>query len=358
MSHAPERQEKNCLNCGATVVGRFCHVCGQENVVPKESFWSLVIHFFYDITHFDSKFFYSLRYLLFKPGFLSKEFASGRRASYLHPVRMYVFTSAIFFLIFFLIYNPEKAIIIKDEPLTSQERADKIKDFEDELKTKQTDSSILIKEIQLLKDTTRAVTNLDLLRTAGKNVFGQASNMNYETTGEYDSAQNTLSPEKRDGWFMRAVTKKQIQLNSKYKGNPNEASTNFIEIFLHKLPYLLFISLPLFALILKLLYIRRKQFFYADHAIFSIHHYIFSFILLLCIFLLGAVRSKPGFHWVRGVEVGLFFLWPIHLYIAVLNFYKQGWFKTFVKFFLLNILGFFSLIILFTALLVLTFVQL
>jgi hypothetical protein len=359
VSHAPERKEKNCLNCGATVIGRFCHVCGQENVIPKETFWKLVIHFFYDITHFDSKFFDSLRYLLFKPGFLSREYVSGRRASYLHPVRMYVFTSAIFFLIFFILYNPERAILIRDEPLTRQERMDRLRDFQAEVvNAKPADSSILVKEMELLKDTTRLVTNLDLLRAAGRNVFGQTTDKKYATTLEYDSVQRTLSPDRRDGWFMRAVTRRQIQLNAKYKGNPNEASTSFVEIFLHKMPYLLFISLPVFALILKLLYVRRRQFFYADHTIFSIHHYILSFILLLCIFLLGAARTEPGFHWLRAIEVGLIIIWPIHLYIAMLHFYKQGWFKTFIKFFLLNILGLISLLILFVGFLVLSIFQL
>ena len=101
MSHRPERKEKDCLNCGTTVQGRYCHVCGQENVEPKETFFGMVTHFFNDITHFDGKFFTTLKDLLFKPGFLSAEYMKGRRMSYLNPVRMYVFTSAIFFLIFF-----------------------------------------------------------------------------------------------------------------------------------------------------------------------------------------------------------------------------------------------------------------
>ena len=37
MSHLPERKEKDCLNCGTTVFGKYCHVCGQENLEPKES---------------------------------------------------------------------------------------------------------------------------------------------------------------------------------------------------------------------------------------------------------------------------------------------------------------------------------
>src|SRR5204863_1306405 len=130
-------------------------------------------------------------------------------------------------------------------------------------------------------------------------------------------------------------------LNEKYAGNLKLALQEMLAALLHKLPYLLFISLPLFALFLKLLYVRRKQFYYADHAIFTIHHYIFSFILLMFIFLLRALRANFGFEWLVPVEVCLFVIWPAYLYIAMLNFYRQKWFKTFVKFFLVNILGFF-----------------
>ena len=100
MSHVPERKEKDCLNCGAIVQGRYCQKCGQENVEPHESFWSMLHHFFEDITHFDGRFFSSLFTLIRKPGFLSAAYVEGKRNSFLHPVRMYVFSSAIFFLVF------------------------------------------------------------------------------------------------------------------------------------------------------------------------------------------------------------------------------------------------------------------
>ncbi|HEV7781205.1 MAG TPA: DUF3667 domain-containing protein, partial [Chitinophagaceae bacterium] len=106
MSHIPERKEKDCLNCGTIVQGHFCQNCGQENVVPKETFWHMVTHFFYDITHFDSNFFHTIHHLILKPGLLSREYMIGRRASYLHPIKMYVFSSAIFFLLFFSLLNP------------------------------------------------------------------------------------------------------------------------------------------------------------------------------------------------------------------------------------------------------------
>jgi hypothetical protein len=105
VSHFHQRKEKDCLNCGATVIGPYCHNCGQENIEPKESFWHLILHFFNDITHFDGKFFTTLRILLFRPGFLSKEYMSGKRVSYLNPIRMYLFTSFIFFLVFFSVFK-------------------------------------------------------------------------------------------------------------------------------------------------------------------------------------------------------------------------------------------------------------
>ena len=108
MSHLAERKEKNCLNCGTTVVGKYCHVCGQENVEPKETFWQLASHFFANITHFDGKVFTSMKDLILRPGFLSNEYMSGKRASYLNPIRMYLFTSFVFFLVFFSLYTVDE----------------------------------------------------------------------------------------------------------------------------------------------------------------------------------------------------------------------------------------------------------
>ena len=96
----------------------YCHICGQENVEPKESVWHLVTHYFNDITHFDGKFFSTLKLLLLRPGFLPAEYVRGRRASYLNPIRMYIFTSFLFFLIFFSFQSHEAQFYI-DKDLTA-----------------------------------------------------------------------------------------------------------------------------------------------------------------------------------------------------------------------------------------------
>ena len=120
MSHLKERLEKNCLNCNAEVQGRFCQVCGQENVETKETVWQLISHFFQDITHFDGKFFSTLKYLMFRPGFLSLEYMKGRRASYVNPIRMYIFTSAFFFLIFFSLFKMDKQRLVSQSTINNK----------------------------------------------------------------------------------------------------------------------------------------------------------------------------------------------------------------------------------------------
>lgn len=95
------------MNCNAEVHGKYCHVCGQENLEPTESLWHLITHFFNDITHFDGKFFSTLGLLLTRPGFLPAEYKMGRRNSYLNPVRMYIFSSFLFFLLFFTVLTPK-----------------------------------------------------------------------------------------------------------------------------------------------------------------------------------------------------------------------------------------------------------
>jgi hypothetical protein len=350
VSHAPERTEKNCLNCGATVIGRFCHICGQENIEPKESFGKLVLHFFYDITHFDGKFFESVKDLMFRPGFLSKEYFKGRRASYLNPVRMYVFTSAIFFLIFFMATKPENFFHpTVAKPLTEKQRAAALDDLENEYKKSQSDTVVLLRKIELLKNKNRIVTNEAL----------DSLDIHYKSFEEYDSIQKTKPPSERNGWLNRLAVKK-FKIYGSTQKNQMELGLKLTDIFLHKLPYLLFVSLPLFALILRLLYVRRrKEFYYADHAIFSIHHYILSFILLLFCFLLDTIYDLTGFGIFRIILlIFLFGIWPIHLYIAMLNFYKQKWFKTFIKFLFLNLLGFLTVLILFVIFLLISLIQL
>jgi len=333
VSHSPLRKEKDCLNCGATVQGRFCHVCGQENVVPKETFWHMVTHFFYDITHFDSKFFESIKDLAFRPGFLSKEYMLGRRASYLHPVRMYVFTSAMFFLLFFSFFSPKESISMDiNKPLNAEERTAYILSLQNRIKRDSSNAELLSALIRA-KDTSSPLTGRDILiRERKGGISFSFDNTDYKSVEEYDSLQKTLPAQQRDGWFKRRLIRKQTEVNVRFRENPEEASKKLAESILHRLPYMLFVSLPLFALILKLVYIRRKQFYFADHGIFTIHLYIFSFLLLLIVFLFNWLNEITGWDLFIILIILLFISLFIYLYKAMKNFYGQRGGKTFLKF--------------------------
>jgi Protein of unknown function (DUF3667) len=349
VSHIPHRKEKDCLNCGTIVQGNFCHQCGQENVVPKETFWHMVTHFFYDITHFDSNFFSTIHHLILKPGFLSKEYMAGRRASYLHPVKMYVFTSAIFFLLFFTFFTPRGNFTVNpDQLLSPKERAGYIKKLQEKLE-KDTGNMVLQKALQFAKDSVNPVTEKDMYKAIeeeeGVIQFGPT---NYKTMQEYDSLEALLPVSERDGWFMRRLTKKQIEINNKYRNNPEEAWKKLGNNILHQLPYMLFVSLPLFALILRLVYIRRrKQFYFADHGVFTIHLYVFSFLLLLVVFSIAELENAVHTGVLQWLVLLLFLVLFFYLYKAMRNFYKQGRAKTFFKLLLVSILSFVMMMVLF-----------
>lgn len=348
MSHAPQRKEKDCLNCGTIVLGKYCQHCGQANVEPKESFWHMLTHFFNDITHFDGSFFTTAKDLLFKPGFLSKEYMKGRRVRYLHPIRLYVFTSAIFFLLFFAFFVSGESIMTNvDQPVTLEERNNYISKLEAELK-KDDGNKWLKERIAFAKDTSHTLLNTDLMKTSKTNGLQISfSDNDYKTFAAYDSAHQLKPAAERDGWINRRLSMIEIRMNQKMAENPKVAVKKFVEIVLHRLPYMLLISLPFFALILKLVYWRRKQFYYADHGVFTIHLYVFTFLVLLLI--LALQKAENNFHWNFAGTIAsvIIFLLFFYMYAAMLRFYEQSKLKTFFKFILVNILAFAMMLILF-----------
>ncbi len=345
MSHLKERKEKNCLNCNAQVYGTYCHICGQENIEPKETTGHLISHFFQDITHFDGKFFSSLKLLIIKPGFLPREYMVGRRASYLNPIRFYVFTSALFFLIFFSLYkfDASKGITITGDvnkvPI-SQIRTmepEKYKKFVDTLVMDDPDLKFAYNRQQYLK-------YLDSIAMAAATFKMTPSK--FKTRTEYDSA---LAHGKDHNWIQRQMVYKQIEINEKYNGQPKAAVAAVINNLLHSIPQILFITLPLFAFLLKLLYIRRKQYYYVNHAIFTIHLFVFIFIALLVIFGINKIAEATGANWLQYLSGILIVLVFFYNYKAMRNFYQQGRGKTILKFFILQFANLIIAIILFTA---------
>ena len=272
----------------------------------------------------------------------------GRRASYLHPVRMYVFTSAIFFLLFFSLFKTNSFNSNLDDPMSKEARRVLIEKIGGE-REKSPGKTELLKQLDLLKDTTRVVTLTDVAMLSTDNLI-KIGERNYRSIAEYDSLEKALPDSARDGLVKRHFIKKIIDINNKYRGNPKEALDKLGESVLHRLPYMLFISLPLFALILKLVYIRRKwrqEFYFADHGVFTIHLYIFSFIFLLAVFGLDSLKKLTGWNFINFLIFILFVGLLFYLYKAMRKFYGQGRFKTFLKLLFVSFWSMIMMILLF-----------
>jgi membrane-associated HD superfamily phosphohydrolase len=93
--HTPE----TCQNCGATLLGEYCHACGQYGHVHR-SVLHVIEEAFHGITHFDSRTWRSLPMLAFRPGTLTRNYVMGQRTRYVPPFAMFLFSIFAMFLAF------------------------------------------------------------------------------------------------------------------------------------------------------------------------------------------------------------------------------------------------------------------
>jgi predicted membrane channel-forming protein YqfA (hemolysin III family) len=154
-----------------------------------------------------------------------------------------------------------------------------------------------------------------------------------------------LKAGERDGWFKHLVNRRLVVLHEEYHENKKGFQKEITEAILHTFPKILFVSLPLFALMLRLLNIRRrKEILYVDHGIFTIHLYCASFIIILAMILISTLFTAIGWGneaWIPDMILVLAFFF--YQYKAMHNFYQQGRAKTIVK---MVILDFFSIFLL------------
>ena len=314
--------------------GKYCHICGQENLEPAESAWHLITHFFNDITHFDGKFFSTLKLLITKPGFLSAEYQRGRRANYLNPIRMYVFTSFIFFIIFFSVFSADKAGFnsttvsgLSEATINKMDSTE----FADFTKTLTKGERVLSRAEY--KPYIDSLTNDD-----NYTVFGKK----YASRQEYDSLVKAGKVD--DNWLQKKLTEKDFELKKKYR-TQQEAIRSLWDKFMHYFPQILFLSLPFFALLLRLIYVRKKEFYFVSHGIYTVHLYIYYFISLLLLIGLYLLDEKTGWRIIDFINTAVYILLFFYEYKAMRNFYQQRRAKTIFKF-LLALFGRFIIILL------------
>ena len=231
MSKENLRYDKTCLNCNHVVEKHFCPNCGQENTESRKTFHYLFTHFLEDLVHYDGAFWKTIKTLLFRPGQLTVAYLSGKRKTFVPPVKLYIFIN---FLAFFLLSVLPSGHQQEESP-NKEVRQDSTK-------------NVIINDVS----------------------FGK-----YSSVKEMDSIQKTLPKSERLDGIDAFVERKFSAINEKY--TPQEFRDKLLESIQHILPKVLFLYMPLFALTLWLFH-GKKKWYYFDHGIFTLHY--FSFLLL------------------------------------------------------------------------------
>ena len=262
-----------CRNCGERVDRLYCSGCGQHIADHNHSLREFIAEFFREFLTVDSKFLRTLVPLCFKPGYLTREWVQGRRVRYITPLKLYLSLSALLFLS--ISFFPDRII--------------------------QTDSDSGTKN------------------HVGLTVSPKASKK---------------SAQKSDDDPVGNFLEKNL---SSLSTNDKAKQLEFADKFTSHLPTANLILLPIFALIFKLLYLRRSR-FYVEHLAFALHYYAFvSLAAMVCI-----VANTPF------VTVPIAIWGALYLLLAMKFNYQQGFVKTFLKcfffgMFYLTAVGFTSL---------------
>lgn len=105
-----------CRNCGAVADGAFCPACGQETKAALPRLGEFVREAAGRYVALDGRLWKTLGGLLLRPGYLTREYLAGRRRRYIRPSRLFLFTSLVFFLLLrveLLLNEPE---VLKIDP--------------------------------------------------------------------------------------------------------------------------------------------------------------------------------------------------------------------------------------------------
>src|SRR2546421_384897 len=117
-----------CENCGAPMAGPFCAQCGQAAIDYRRSFRHIIVDVLDSFLNWDSKFFATIAWLIARPWHLTNQFLAGRRVRYVHPLRLYLLVSILFF---FVVNYWAKSIHADPSKLSAEDRADIAADLND-----------------------------------------------------------------------------------------------------------------------------------------------------------------------------------------------------------------------------------
>jgi ribosomal protein L32 len=330
----------HCENCGAELQGHWCAKCGQPAIEYRRSFRYVVADLLNEFLNWDSKFFTTIALLILKPWRLTNEFLAGKRVRYVNPLRLYLLASILFF---FAVNYGAKRIHVDPTKFPEEKRAevaaaiaDKRGEIEAELKKENLTPEQRRKAQKTLDYLTKPMASAATTPTPeetpsptaapGASPTAESGQQTYGPVGDrpfvvFDDAKSTTPFER----WIEARAKEKM-------GEHGTKMGLFISTLFSNLPYMMLCCIPLFALVLKLLYVRRRI-FYIDHLIYALHIHTFFYagVMLIVLATIGLIRFAPGA--IAGWLIALLWIaFVTQIFLSIRYVYRQGWLLSVFKF--------------------------
>ena len=292
---------KKCLNCSKLLHGEnFCPNCGQINDTRRLTLGAMIAFAAASLFSSDSRLRNSMVPLLFKPGFLAKEFIAGRRARIVHPLRLF-----IWFLLVSVALNRLQLAIQPTDSLPIKARAD--------LNLEESNENFI--QFNFDEDSINTVNDtVDLLSYSEDDIAQYAF--------EHSSEPAEIGLNK-----MGLATTFQNRLMYQIFFNIGKMTySQFIASILDELLIVFLVFVPFFALWMKLLYIRSPDILLVDHVIFILYNHAFIF------FLYSLVQALSFFLEI-DILVPIMIIYTLYLWLGFKSFYQQTTTKRLFKFF-------------------------
>ena len=357
---APAVNLPACQNCGEPLLGPHCYRCGQPVNGLVRHFSSILGDFLDSVLNIDARIFRTLGPLFTRPAYLSLEYFAGRRVRYVSPVRLFVFLSIItFFVAQFMLSIDNDAIHFGNDDsgiarATTVAEVERLRDTGLAALESAHDAipgavpgaraGVDAGASRIRKQAQRRIEELHAAAVAGKPVPMPDENaIEFNDHGPWDAKTNPL----RIGWapaFANDWLNAQVGRAKKNIARMKQDPSLLKDAVLGALPSTLFVLLPLFAVLLKLLYVFKRR-LYMEHLIVALHSHAFLCGSLLLVFATMALRNAfPAVSGLmRTLEVLLFAWMPLYLLLMQKRVYAQGWTLTLLKY---CVLGFCYVILL------------
>src|SRR6266480_5184336 len=241
----------HCENCGAQLHGHWCAQCGQPAIDYRRSFRYVIVDLLDEFLNWDSKFFRTIGLLLVRPWKLTNAFLAGHRVRYVHPLRLYLLASILFF---FAVNYWAKAIPSAPNRFSLEERVA----IEAELEARNLTPEQRAKVEGALNMANMSPEVAAIIAAKRRDTTPEETDTPQATPTSKETAPplTDSSPAFFQSGNPSTPFEKWIETRAKEKiGEHGTLLQLFAKTLISNLPYMVLCCIPLFALVLKILYV-------------------------------------------------------------------------------------------------------